>query len=604
MTDWYKKIPQIQGYYACITDDVVLAAKISALLSTENMYMPILDAPRISRPDASNEVIRRVNLLGYLHPRKIILGNLTDKEKIALVGHLPLRRLINLSSDQDYQSFAKWIEQLTTFKGTLVCRKEQIALGLLLAQYQKKKLEVNENAPDLKESDIESYAGKDHLVVLDDQSGIVPVLTANYAFSLNAKLKLLPSKPNQEIESVYEDIMDSGTIKNRSRGKRATRNLMSHHLKLQAKFDTNNVDAKFITFVTSGFPYGYFYQELPTTHLISNPDLGLNIIKGLMSSQMPTNVALTIDPGFFSKSETTSVNKSLLKLGTTVKCLRGRDASVYPVGVHLNVYPYDLLFICSHAGQTDGQEFTLELVDKSEKKHSLVIEVADAFAFTGKGSGKDAMIEVKSHISFIGFDGKDWNDPTKKTPPGLIEDFITNKDRRNWKILKQRKISKVSRAVVLKMFDGYYIPMEHAVAGHELPFIFNNACITFQEFSGRFIFAGARAYVGTLTEVDSDYAKKIAEEFFSQMDVDKPIPLHLWEIQKNLAKTPEEYTYMHVGVFNTYLKPADQKIDNLSDRLNHYIGLYQTKNEEKPEYSEKVDAYIDFLKVEKKKLNL
>ena len=83
--EWYKTTPKIHGYFACIAGDPLLAAKISAILSSEGYYFPVLDAPRMNRPDASNEIIRRTNVLALLHPRKIIFAGLRLEEKMGFL---------------------------------------------------------------------------------------------------------------------------------------------------------------------------------------------------------------------------------------------------------------------------------------------------------------------------------------------------------------------------------------------------------------------------------------------------------------------------------------------------------------------------------------
>ena len=598
---WYETKPIIHGFFACIAGDPLLAAKISAILSSEGYYFPVLDAPRMKRPDASNEVIRRVNVLALLHSKKIIFAGLRLEEKLGLLSSIPLNKIINIQNEDDLLSFERLFSNDVEFKGNIHCRRDDIALGLLLAKYGRKRLIIDDNAGPINERELDKYTEKNHLVMLDDRHEIAPIVAANYAFMLKAKIKMLPPLLEQESESVYEDIMDSGIVRNSPRGEKSSRSLVSEQLKLESRVEFNKIEAKFITFFTKGYPYGYFFSNWPTTHIFSYPDVGLSVVRGLMQAKFPTNIGLTIDPGFFQNSETKVVNKKLVNMGAFVKCLKGKDAKVYDVGLHLDVFPYDFLFICSHAGTADGEEITLEFLDRQGNKHEIVIEEAVGFGITDTGTGMDRQVEVKSHYGLIAIDGKDWQDKTKKTPKGLIEDFY-NMDRSKWKIIKRKNIPRVRRAVIIKMNDGNYIPMLHGIGGHESPLIFNNACVTFNEFSERFMFAGARAYIGTLTEVSSPYAKNFAEVFFNNLDYDKPIPLHLWETQMKLASNPQEHVYMHVGVFHTFMTRGSNSKSLLKERINNYIKQYEEKNKERPTFKDKMQRYIEFLKRERIKI--
>ncbi len=603
MKNWYEGKPEIHGFFACITGDLEIAAKISTLFSPEKFYFPVIDPPRVKRPDASNEAIRRLNLLAQLHPQRIIFGKLLPEEKMALVGGIPLGKIDNIETEEELDVLIKAVSGELDIKGVVECREDQVALGLLLAKYEKKFIEIKSDAADIDEDAIKKYSKGDHLVVLDDLSGINQVIAANYAYMLHGSIKIVSNSPEEENQSAFEDIMDRDNPSDVRRGHRANRSLMSQQYKLDKKISIEEIEEKFVTFITSGFPYGYFFPEVPSTHLFSNPDLGLSVLKGLMAAYRPTNTALTVDPGHFKNSETKEVNSALTKLGTHVKTLIDSEATVYKLGINIEIYPYDLLFICSHAGQSDGQEFTIEVPDKEGKSHVLVVEVADGFGLTGEGTGRGSIVEVKSHFGFVSMDGYDWSDPDRPKNMGIVENFINNTDRSKWKILSKRDVTIVKRAVVLEMKDGSFIPMMHNLAGHESPLIFNNACITFNEFSERFIFAGAVAYIGTLVSISNKYAIEFAKTFFNTLDPNKPIPIHLWETQKKLNDDPKKYYYMHVGVFHTFINSADSNTtEKLKKKLEYYVSQYTKKGNQKPEFLKRMSQYVSFLKEEFSKL--
>ena len=52
------KVPKF-GRAAIIADDAKLAAELSCLVAKQGLYVPIVDGPRLQRPDAGAEIIRR-----------------------------------------------------------------------------------------------------------------------------------------------------------------------------------------------------------------------------------------------------------------------------------------------------------------------------------------------------------------------------------------------------------------------------------------------------------------------------------------------------------------------------------------------------------------
>jgi hypothetical protein len=43
------------------SDDARLAAEVSFIFATRGVYLPVIDGPRVQRPDHEGEVIRRIN---------------------------------------------------------------------------------------------------------------------------------------------------------------------------------------------------------------------------------------------------------------------------------------------------------------------------------------------------------------------------------------------------------------------------------------------------------------------------------------------------------------------------------------------------------------
>ena len=67
-----------------VTDDAILAARISALFRRPGRYFPVLNAPRMGRQDAGNEITRCRNSLVLTRPRKVLLGGISREAAVGL----------------------------------------------------------------------------------------------------------------------------------------------------------------------------------------------------------------------------------------------------------------------------------------------------------------------------------------------------------------------------------------------------------------------------------------------------------------------------------------------------------------------------------------
>lgn len=579
--DFLLNYPKINKQAACISDNPVLAAVISSYFNTPGEYFCLMDAPRLGRPDWTNEIIRRNNVLARLKPEKIILAGLSKDVIRAFASRLPSKRLIVINELSQVK------EKLSDFvkpsqDGILECREDELVLGVLYAKYLKKELSVIKDATTLKTFSIDSTQKSQHKVILDDIHDMCPIITGNYAYSIGATVAIFPEPSKAEIEASYNDIYNIKTFKSTTRGKTAQRSLMSQQFTYESHFTAKKIEADFLTFITKGIPYGYFFPETPATHLFSYPDLGLAIFDNIYfaSSQKETQSALILDPGFFKNSEVAVVKTTLEKANVFVKELSGDAAKVFNTGQYIQFYPYELLFICSHAGGMKGERVTAKFKDRKGITHEIVIEEALAFGLTGEGEGMKAKVEALHFRKFVELDGVNWSDTEgkKKINAGAtITDFIKT-DRREWQIIHATPINEIRECPAIKLTDNYYVPMMHVVASSGMPIIFNNACVSFQEFAGKFIFAGARAYIGTLNKVDTDDARVVAEYMFDKLSKKIPLPVLLWEAQRKVYSEPEQRVYIMSGChFTNVLPSTGDKKENMNKKVKDILGSYLNK---------------------------
>lgn len=68
-----------------VSDNPQLAVQLSSLFARDGRYLPVVDGPRMTRSDAANEVIRRVNALVSTRVECVLLAGLSDESRNAMV---------------------------------------------------------------------------------------------------------------------------------------------------------------------------------------------------------------------------------------------------------------------------------------------------------------------------------------------------------------------------------------------------------------------------------------------------------------------------------------------------------------------------------------
>ena len=178
-----------------IGDDARLLAEISSRLAIRGRYLPLLDGPRIHRPDLDAELIRRNNAAFRLRPRQIILAGLPDDTCDALNLHLPRGRTRRVDSADDL-TFGR-----SNRIPPLIWGRANLGLGLLHALRSKRPLAFHDNADCPREA-VPTTSG--HLVVCEDDNDLAQVIAANYAFSIGAGMCLIPSIAKEQAEAILE----------------------------------------------------------------------------------------------------------------------------------------------------------------------------------------------------------------------------------------------------------------------------------------------------------------------------------------------------------------------------------------------------------------
>ncbi len=538
--------PAFNRQVACVADDARLAATIASLVGEEGEYVSVLHGPRMARPDNDSEVIRRCNAIAKIWPKMVLLAALDEDAEAGVRAILPKGIVFSVRDLDEALTKLEPVKR-ADLKGEIRCRAADVGPGLLRAKREKKLLVVDDTATPLHDP---AENSADHLVVLDDHDPIAQIIAANYAYSIGADLVLIPERNDTLREQVYARLDQRVAFRGQARGQRAQKSLqaMRDTLEPALKFGPR----KFVTFITKGIPYGYFYREAPSTHLFSQPHLGEMINAGIYwSTEEPfTCAAVLIDPGHFHDSETSVVAHTLESEGVVVLKLLDEKANVENTRLFIQAFPYDLLFICSHCGEVAGERLTVRVPDGQGVLHLIEIDQALQFGSMAFSSKPGKLVQVHQLIRPVSIDGIDWHSAgsTLKQHYVSIWEYLLHTPLERWQIVQREEMKHVSHSTAIQLKRGaLMLSFVQVIDARVSPIIFNNSCVSFYDAAHTLTFAGARSYVGTLAPVQDADARRLADTIFTSGERKWSLPLALAKTQEQVFSDPDERTYVHIG---------------------------------------------------------
>lgn len=559
----------------CVGNDPLLTALVSSYHSQPGEYFSVVEAPRLQRPDWENEIARRNNIIAKMKPEKVLLVGLQSNEKAALKKYIPPSMIIEI--DDPAQVEERIGQYFKIPNEELVCPKNRIAEGLFLAKKDKKKLRITTQKIEFIPERMILGEGS-HLLISEKRNDLAPLVAANYAHSIGSKFLLIPEPTEMSIKDIAEDLY---TLYSDSPGLSIGEKMELIKQKIrQLVGDYDFGLASCLTFVTKGIPYGFAFPEFPSAHLNAYPDLGLHLNSSIRVEResQGIRVSLLVDPGFYPESETEDLAQFFKRQRIWVGVLSKDLASVYRVRRFIEYLPYDFLMFTSHAGEISGRRLKIRLQDKKGDAHILTIDLAAGFGIV---PGTE-MVEVREVSRFVEIDGVDWSDDAKKEKiPRLgevLEDFA-KKDVSQWEIIQAEDIPRVIHSMALKMTDHYLMPAFHALADGGEPIVLNNACCSWYELAGRFIFGGARAYVGTIFDITSAEAVSLTNCLVGK-HLGEELAFGLWEAQNEVYRDNPRRPYILIGPHFTTIRPTplqNAKLYLLTKLREGLIGWSRSK---------------------------
>ncbi len=91
---------------------------------------------------------------------------------------------------------------------------------------------------------------------------------------------------------------------------------------------------------------------------------------------------MLVDPGTTPAPEIQTAIDSLEPRRAFIRVYQDRAANVRDVSAMMEHFPYDLLIIATHCGDSDGYRWTYEFTDSEGLQRTLVVDLAIGFART------------------------------------------------------------------------------------------------------------------------------------------------------------------------------------------------------------------------------
>ena len=393
----------------------------------------------------------------------------------------------------------------------------------------------------------------DHLVVCEQGDEISEAIAANYAYALGADLVLIPERSRDEADQFLERFYSAN---NPAVSTTLVLEELARNLRELAG-DIPVPPGGSISFICRDHPYGFGFSEVPSTHLFTYPDLGLAVIHGFAAEQpgaRGVQVATLVDPGTTDAPEIDAAIGSLSERRKFVRLYRGPLADVRSVSDMMELFPYDLLLIATHCGDSDGYRQTYEFTDSEGHRRTLVVDVA-----LGIGRTDDSdMLQVTQFQRYVSLDGVDWNDPQKKDKLYIgmaMRDYLRLiEDPSGLLPTKSQTVRRVIGSAAMKMFDNNLIALPRTLAAESTPIVINNACVSWHRLAGDFMFGGARAYVGTLVPVLPFEAQDIVTRVLGK-HFGKPLAHAFWSAQReSYGESSIRRPYVVTGVYPQTLR--------------------------------------------------
>ena len=487
-----------------VGDDALLLAEITTLVAKRSSYLPVLNGPRLQRPDREHEVIRRSNAIAKVQPQSVIFAGLPEATCDMFSPFL--RDIVVRRVQQADELIAAGIANRRIDREPLYWSRTHIGVGVLQALRSRRRISFAEMQPPRTRIDMESS----HIVVCEDGDAHAQVTAAAYALSIDAGLCVIPEFPRDEADDILEVLYGLSEQPGPAARLEDVRGVLRAHV------GALDLRRKTVTFVTAKLPWGLAFPEVPSTHLFRYPDLGIAIVNAVAAEQDDApgvRSAVVIAPHSADSADAQAALVRLTGIGVLSKALRGRVATVHQASKTITLFPYDLLLIATHCSDAPGNRCTYEFVDSDGRARTLVVDVTAGVEIERPGED----VHVTEFDSFVSLDDVDWADREGKAalPVGAaITSYLALQRQDRIEPVRREPVERVRASMALRMADGNYVALPYALASSGSPIVVNNACGSWHRLAETFTGSGARCYIGTLFSVVDAEAEEVVGGLF------------------------------------------------------------------------------------------
>ena len=234
-------------------------------------------------------------------------------------------------------------------------------------------------------------------------------------------------------------------------------------------------------------------------------------------------------------------------------------------------YPYDILHICSHGGESNGYHCVGEFQDRYGKLHQ--VEYDELVAFTPMLTDKDKVaVTIKAFPRRL--DGFAWMSAELKAqnfPSYVFEDFWAAVTDGRKKVDRTPSKGVIPGSCSIVCTNGIHQGTFDRLASDHFPIVFNNSCSSWDEIAASFIDAGCRGYIGTLWSIGNESAHEAARVFYEQCWREPRIKA-FHDMLKAIEAPPDRDIYLFWGLHFSSLWRLEEASEPEDYRRTHPSG--------------------------------
>jgi len=332
-------------------------------------------------------------------------------------------------------------------------------------------------------------------------------------------------------------------------------------------------------FFTEGYPYSLILNNIiPISHVHLNLSPDFLVFNNLYyENHHKFCTSVIFSPQYF-KDDEEEVNVLVKKFEEENYFqfnLIGENATASNIDYTVQTFPFNILHFCSHGGEVKGYHCKGKFIDRFGDEHEI-----EYYEVPSIMPGKEELIKVIIKNIFLKFDVLLWKSKELKALNYAHEVFV---DMMNYvndleKKAQRDPIDSVpnSSAISCKYFN-YQAIFDIMANFHSPMLVFNNTCWSNTNIKDSFIDCGTRNYIGTLWEINTDYAKNFSENFYSNIIDDEMTLLESFHSNINVGcedKDLDIYIFWGLNISKFQKNTESDGRNRIQARLWHFINVY------------------------------